>query len=149
MTPDIRLSEDDLLTPGMLSFRADRPPSRNARGGVLICAKEQLHPSQPECMMNGLEGLSVKLSWKGDVFNVVAFYNRPNNKTFSTTSALRQVIASLNVHNPTVLLGDMNQDLNKDNQVQITNFLQGLGFKQYVHKPTTDYGSILDHIYVM
>ena len=146
LTPDIQLTGDDLLTPAMSCLRADRPPSRNARGGVMICADERLHPFATESVMDGLEGVSMSLLWQGDSFNLVVLYNRPNAKISSTTLALEKLVSSLYVQNPTIILGDMNMDLKKDTKV--TDFLQRFGFKQLVKVPTTDYGSILDHVYV-
>ena len=102
----------------------------------MICADERLHPSATECVMDGLEGVSTSLLRQGDLFNIIVFYNRPNTKISSTTSALEKPISSVNVQNPTIILGDMNMDLKKDTKV--TDFLQRFGFRQLVKVPTTD-----------
>ena len=33
------------------------------------------------------------------------------------------------------------------NKTQISNYFQQHGYKQLIHQPTTDQGSLLDHIY--
>ena len=47
-----------------------------------------------------------------------------------------------------IVVGDFNEDLleGQDGKV-ICNGSFRLGFKQHVSKPTTDYGSLLDHVY--
>ena len=45
-----------------------------------------------------------------------------------------------------VILGDFNED-SIDNKTNIHNFFQQHGFKQLIIDPTTNQGSLLDHIY--
>ena len=47
-----------------------------------------------------------------------------------------------------VIVGDFNEDLLSDeSDKSVSNCLGNCGFKQHVYKATTDYGSLLDHIY--
>ena len=47
-----------------------------------------------------------------------------------------------------VIVGDFNEDLFGDgNDKSVSNFLGNSGFKQHVFKASTDYGSLLDHVY--
>jgi len=50
------------------------------------------------------------------------------------------------VNKTILLLGDFNEDL-MENKTTIKNFFEQSGFKQLILEPTTDQGSLLDHIY--
>ena len=44
-------------------------------------------------------------------------------------------------------MGDFNEDLLSTKKHELHNFLTERGFIQHVNMPTTDYGTLLDHIY--
>ena len=48
---------------------------------------------------------------------------------------------------PTIILGDFNDNLISDRMSPLVRFMCKHGHKQYVSQPTTDNGSIIDHIY--
>ena len=48
----------------------------------------------------------------------------------------------------TVILGDFNINLLEYPDHNIINLMQQHGFEQCVTKPTTDQGTLLDHVYV-
>ena len=45
-----------------------------------------------------------------------------------------------------LVLGDFNEDL-MQNKTKINNYFKQHGYKQLIHEPTTDQGSLFDHIY--
>ena len=47
-----------------------------------------------------------------------------------------------------LLLGDFNDNIANDHVSNLTAFILSHVFKQYVSQPTTDAGSLLDHIYL-
>ena len=50
------------------------------------------------------------------------------------------------LHKKILVLGDFNEDL-MQNKTKISNYFKQHGYKQLIHQPTTDQGSLLDHIY--
>ena len=71
----------------------------------------------------------------------------------SPTSALQQFIVVLtellsrlsSTNSATIVLGDFNEDvLSKPNS---TSIMSNHGFTQLVHTPTTDRGTLIDHVY--
>lgn len=60
---------------------------------------------------------------------------------------LESLLALMPLHVPTVVLGDFNDNLVDNQTSPLTSLMKGYGFRQYVTLPTTDNGSLLDHIY--
>ena len=48
--------------------------------------------------------------------------------------------------NKVVIVGDFNEDI-LENNTRITNFFKEYGYHQLIQRPTTDQGSLLDHVY--
>ena len=48
---------------------------------------------------------------------------------------------------PTVIVGDFNDDVHGNHISSLVRMMNYYGFKQYIDRPTTDSGSLLDHIY--
>ena len=73
----------------------------------------------------------------------------------STSTSIQHFISMLQqlLSHPTFLeknilvLGDFNEDL-MQNKTRIKSTLNN-GYKQLIHQPTTDQGSLLDHLYLM
>ena len=51
------------------------------------------------------------------------------------------------LHAEILVVGDFNDNL-MGNITQICSWFESNGFKQLIHHPTTDQGSLLDHVYV-
>ena len=64
---------------------------------------------------------------------------RSSSLNFTTLDAL-------STEQPTVILGDFNEDLCKPNP-KIKQFLQDRGFNQFTSESTSDSSSIIDHTY--
>lgn len=61
---------------------------------------------------------------------------------------ITQLITTLaQTHITTIMLGDFNEDILNTKRPEIPTTMATLGFTQLVQSPTTDYGSLLDHIY--
>ena len=59
---------------------------------------------------------------------------------------LQDVLTSLDLQQLTVVLCDFNYDLLSPPEHTITQLMGNCGFGQYVTGPTTDDGSLLDHV---
>ena len=79
---------------------------------------------------------------------IITIYKRPNTISIQCFIQLLQELLSNAAlyQKKIVILGDFNEDL-LDNKTNICNFFQQNGFKQLIHQPTTNQGSLLDHIY--
>ena len=48
---------------------------------------------------------------------------------------------------PTLLMGDFNEDVLGKSDYRIRTLMSSLGYEQLVQSPTTDRGTLIDHIY--
>ena len=48
---------------------------------------------------------------------------------------------------PTIIVGDFNEDLSGSTSFRVLQLMSSRGFSQLVQTPTTDFSSLLDHIY--
>ena len=49
---------------------------------------------------------------------------------------------------PTIMCGDTNIDISKENGQNFLDFMKKLGLRQLVVKPTHERGGLIDHVYV-
>ena len=82
-----------------------------------------------------------------DELIIITIYRRAN--TISTQhfkQLLEKLLSDPAFHEKTILiLGDFNEDI-MENKTDICNFFQQYQFKQFICQPTTNQGSLLDHI---
>ena len=80
---------------------------------------------------------------------IITLYRRPNTLSIQCFTQLHQKLLSNSKLNQKkiVILGDFNEDL-MENKTYIHDLFQQHGFKQFIHQPTTNQGSLLDHIYI-
>ena len=79
---------------------------------------------------------------------VIAVYRRPQLPLSNFLSLLESYVRCIQ-HQimPTLILGDFNENLLNTGSSRLQQFMSSLGFLQLVSRPTTDSGSLLDHIY--
>ena len=128
-------------------FRSDRITHDN-KGGVVMSVRENLCPVVMYTFASsGIEGIVV------DVLLPNASHLQISLLYRSPTSALQQFIVVLtellsrlsSTNSATIVLGDFNEDvLSKPNS---TSIMSNHGFTQLVHTPTTDRGTLIDHVY--
>ena len=76
---------------------------------------------------------------------VISVYRPPSTPMFMNN--MLDIIAQFqNV--PTCIVGDFNEDVSVTSSVCCCTMFRSQGFKQMVHKPTHDSGTIIDHFYV-
>ena len=78
---------------------------------------------------------------------VCVVYAKPSMPTKILEEKLRLLLDQLPKNEPIVLTGDFNENLLVGNKSSLEVALNKLGFYQYITHPTTDYGSLLDHMY--
>ena len=78
----------------------------------------------------------------------VTLYRRSSTVSIERFIAMiKQLLSDTTLlHAQILVVGDFNEDL-MGNTNKISSYFEGNGFKQLIGQPTTDYGSLLDHVY--
>ena len=130
-------------------FRSDRI-SHDNKGGVLMSVYERLRPSVMfRFASNGIEAIVVQLLLLNVSHMQVSLVYR------SPTTALQQFIIVVNellsrlssTNTATIVLGDFNEDILSKPNSSLTSAMAIHGFNQLVQTPTTDRGTLIDHVY--
>lgn len=147
LTKERQLPQCDRLIPDAACFRADRPATVGTGGGVMTMASRRLAPATLKSAQ-GLEHTAIAVTKDSIRVNVVTIYRPPSMNLTTFSAKLKGLVESIQTNVLTVLLGDFNIDLVKCPHHNILQLMKQLGFHQHVKSPTTDYGSLLDHVYV-
>ena len=136
-------------------FRLDRTHESTqgvSGGGVMIACFSSLRPQEvfvEHSPQFEVKTISICHEVIGEMY-IIAVYRRPQLISTYLLSFLANYLECI-PHEivPTVILGDFNNNLlSPDHSTGIIQLLEVRGFKQMVTQPTTDSGSLLDHIYV-
>ena len=133
-----------------LQFRQDVPNVQDHQDqhGVLICASARLNPKELTLIkVDNLESKVVVIETSNSKLVICAVYRKPSLSMNLFKNLLDELLQLLPEHVPTMILGDFNDNLISDRMSPLVRFMCKHGYKQYVSQPTTDNGSIIDHIY--
>ena len=126
--------DKSVLFPSMIKTKTD----------VIFICPEIKKAEEINCTkVVGLENVCVR--FHGVIVMIV--YRRPGVPTNKFIEMMDQSLTSIPISVPFVLMGDFNEDLLKDGVKPISTFLQLYGLKQHIMNYTTDYASLLDHVY--
>ncbi|XP_078578075.1 uncharacterized protein LOC144862999 isoform X1 [Branchiostoma floridae x Branchiostoma japonicum] len=134
----------DIVLPNAQSFRADRVGRLG--GGVMAVARKAVCPTELAITSSELECTAITVTKSSTKVNIVTIYRPPCFPPAIFMDRLQNILPLL--QNPTVILGDFNFDLLKYPDHNILTVMNQFGFKQQVQTPTTDQGSLLDHVYI-
>ena len=146
---------NDLLpnTQTSVIFRLDRPSDSLDlnNGGIMITCAPSLHPESISISHSALlEVLSIVITPYSSLrIFVIVVYRRPQLPLTTFLQHFSDYLANI-PHQaiPTVIVGDFNHDLlSTSRPSRLTELMSSQGFLQLVKVPTTDSGSLLDHIY--
>ena len=132
-----------------VSLRCDRITPNN-KGGVLISADQNLNPHETVTFTNtGVEGVITKLVLpNSQQLQLILLYRSPSIPVDSFVNVLTSLLSRIQVDTiPTIVMGDMNDCLLNKLNSKVNNVMSSSGFTQLVQSPTTDYGSLIDHVY--
>ena len=116
--------------------------------GVMVCVSSRLCSYEvPLSGITDIEHCAISVTTNSMDMTVCAIYISPSLNMATIIHEMTLLINSFKQTHPVMLIGDFNIDLKKDTQTQFSTCLKQHGFQQYVRDPTTDYGSILDHVY--
>ena len=146
---ETHLGHSDTLTLNMMVISKDmfivHCDYNNREGGVALIVNRNLNPKQ--IRLNTLLEIVVAEISKPIQMIVISVYRPPSIPIDDFMNHILEIIA-LFQHVPTYIAGAFNEDVSiTSNSCCCTMF--GLqGFKQMVHKPTHNSGTIIDHVYV-
>lgn len=126
-------------------YRNDRQTRQG--GGVMIVVDEKFIQCEVRFPCN-MEVLGVKVICEGTTM-IIAVYIPPSTSKLSRIEGIKDVLRYADTYlcDRLVITGDFNEDLHKDESHPVHEMLLEKGFEQHLDSPTTDYGSLLDHIY--
>ena len=131
-----------------IQYRKDRDTGVE-KGGIIMFIHPHIKSTILDMNIPKLEFAATVISpTQQDELIIITIYRRAN--TISTQhfkQLLEKLLSDPAFHEKTILiLGDFNEDI-MENKTDICNFFQQYQFKQLICKPTTNQGSLLDHIY--
>ena len=134
-------------------FRLDRLQTCNqdlTKGGIMIVCPSSLQPIRINIHHpNHLEVVSITATFiiSGCTMCIVAVYRCPQQQLAEFLNLLDNYMANLPQIVPSIILGDFDEDLlSRSNSSRLLQSMSTRGFNQLVQLPTTDSGSLLDHI---
>ena len=134
---------------GHVVLRCDRVCD-NHKGGVLISVPSIMQPSHTSTFTShGIEGLSTRLCVHNTEYIQVALLYRPPSVTTATfVNILTTLVGHMSLSNlPTIILGDINENIYDNTHSHILDTMTSSGYTQLVQSPTTDRGTLIDHMY--
>uniref|UniRef100_A0A0L8I0H1 Endonuclease/exonuclease/phosphatase domain-containing protein n=1 Tax=Octopus bimaculoides TaxID=37653 RepID=A0A0L8I0H1_OCTBM len=127
--------------------RADRPTALGRGGGVMTVAKQEITSTDIHLNVSGLEYTAVGVTISSTNINMITNY-RSSVPVAPSLTNLDHLIRFLPRNHLTIVFHDFNVDLLDSSNHEILTTTNQFGFDQLVQKPTTtDYGSLLDHVY--
>ena len=106
-----------------------------------------LSPICPDPSVKQIQYRLARVSKHNTTITIVVIY-RPQSTPYSLFKVrLQEVVKSLDLTQPTIILGDFNYDI-LHTEHDIIKVWEQYGDRQVVTEPTTDYGSLLDHVYM-
>ena len=145
---ETRLTDCAELSPVMLGLNRDYTVFRCDRnrtgGGVALILKKSLKPVQIH-ISSGLELLAVQISQPMHLL-IITVYRPPTQPTEYFTREIKEVLSCFREQKICVV-GDINEYILLSENRACCEQIKGLGFTQWVDKPTRDSGTLIDHLY--
>ena len=155
LQPQQQLEDDKFpMQEECIVFRLDREQRNNedlTKGGILMVCPQSLLPvsinnQRPHQLE--LVGITVTSIYSGRRMCILTVYRRPQQLLTTFLSLMDEFLSNLPQIMPTIILGDFNDDLlSTSTSSTLLQLMSSKGFSQLVQVPTTDSGSLLDHIY--
>ena len=132
-------------------LRCDRMSDDN-KGGVMISLHQSIQPAHVTTFSpSGIpfEAITATFLFPNHRhLQVIVVYRSPSvciNTLMNQMSTIMRQVRSCTI--PCIVLGDFNEDLLTKPDSQLMNFMSHHGFSQLVQSPTTDNGTLIDHVY--
>ena len=115
----------------------------------MILVDHEIPSTRLDINIPGLEFLAASISPPRTTKTViVTLYRRSSTVSIERFIAMIEQLLSDTalLHAQILVVGDFNEDL-MGNTNKISSYFEGKGFNQLICQTTTDYGSLLDHVY--
>ena len=151
---ETHLRESDTIHPNSqpikshVQYRADRVGGVQ-KGGIMIFVNRQIPSTCLNIEIPGLEFLATSLSPNlNRKIVLITLYRRSSTvSTQEFIAMVKQLLSSTALsHAELLVVSDFNDDL-MGNTTKISSWFEMNGFNQLIDQPTTDQGSLLDHVY--
>lgn len=132
-----------------VALRCDRALA-NQKGGVMISVPQSMQPAHTSTFTNnGIEAVTTTLLLPNACrLQVALVYRSPSVSLDAFLGALATVLNHVAMSDiPTVVLGDFNEDLLQKPDSRVLRLMSSNGYEQLVQSPTTDRGTMIDHVY--
>ena len=132
----------------MVLYRRDRVRGVD-KGGVMMFINKSIKSRQLNVDIPELEyiGSIISVAQEQQLVILTIYRRSVTVGIQKFINMLKKLLSSTVLYKKNVLvLGDFNEDILQNN-TKIYNFFKQLGFQQLIHQPTTDQGSLLDHVY--
>ncbi|XP_066268348.1 uncharacterized protein [Branchiostoma lanceolatum] len=151
LTPRHSLAQGQRITPEMSYIeRQDRQSPSDRKGGLMVMshsAMTRLH--EPGITLSAIEYMCVRVPFSNTTIQLCVVYCKPPVKQSILLQDMLTLVNTMDNTTPIMICGDFNVDLQViDNSPLLLQTMVNLGFRQLVSDPTTDYGSLLDHVYI-
>jgi exonuclease III len=149
LNPDHNI-DDFVLKHDYKAFRRDIPCTRDHEGqhGVMICAKSNLNPKELNlATVPGIETKMVVIERETSRMIVCVVYRPPSQSKKTFAEQFEELLIILPTNIPTIICGDFNDNVESNETSIIEKMMKHFGYMQHVTSPTTDHGTIIDHLY--
>lgn len=154
LKPHQRINSLTVNSASFTLYRCDRVSTTTqdlSNGGVMIACSSSLCSQHIDIQYPpSLEITGIEISEQNNVqLYIVAVYRRPLFQLPNFLSLLAEYLSNLPYRTvPTIIVGDFNTNLlSSSSSSALLRFMSSRSFSQLVKVPTTDSGSLLDHIY--
>ena len=133
-------------------FRQDRIQTSTedlAKGGIMIVSPSSLQPIRmnvPHPPQLEIPSIQTMSTHSGSRMCIIAVYRHPQQHLATFLSLIGDYLANLPQIVPTIIVGDFNEDISRSNSSRLLQLMTSRGFSRLVQVPTTDTGSLLDHV---
>ena len=127
-------------------LRCDRELG-NQKGGVAISVPQDMKPSNmTKLAFHSIEILTTRLMLPNTI-QLALVYRSPSVPVATFVSVLTSLLSHLSQEVPTIIVGDFNEDIMDKKESRILDFMSSNAYTQLVSCPTTDRGTLIDHVY--
>ncbi|ELT89278.1 hypothetical protein CAPTEDRAFT_217397 [Capitella teleta] len=151
LTPDHNI-DTFLLKHNYQAFRSDVPCSHDHKGqhGIMICANKNLKPKELNlAIVPELESKTIVIekSETSSRMIICVLYRPPSQSKQTFVEKCEEILNIFPTSVPTIICGDFNDNVECKETSKILKLMSHFGYFQCVTSPTTDHGTIIDHMY--
>ena len=138
-----------VLLDNQIDIRCDRVTCEN-KGGVLMYISSLLNPSNVQRFVgNGIKTVSATIQFpNAGKMQIGIVYRSPSVPQAVFNIVLTRLLRHVSMcHTPCVILGDFNEDCLHKRSSAVVSLMSSFNSRQLVTIPTTDQGTLIDHVY--